>query len=654
MKKINIILALVLCFLVMACTEDNLHGDAVDTGGEALLDMYVNFASDNSLRLAELPNVDSINEGGVNGLKNLGLYVYYEEDYNANILSRPYIRNMECMVQDGKIVPVLAEGEPESNKNIYIYDKMVIVAFYPYNAEMSETENFFNYRSDEENYPITRADYSEQTYIPYRGIARANPTNSYYIEMTLYPKHTFRMEIILVSEDEADFDDGNPDIKVLPAIDPVDNNDLESDGKRERWYDYRVEQPNNGGGMHVRRYVAYLWQDDVMNHIIEQDDVLYENGNFTLLATEQVNPREQRVYRYGYNFTTGESFIPTSSNLINDAETLQSANLTNAAGYQVCDIDLAGHGDFTPLRLLNATYDGGGHKISNMTINSSANEVGLFGQIQGNSYLKNVNLIDPVITVNSTSDTCYVGAICGHLNSPLDAEALAELYASMIFPDNLSEVVKEALIAEILAGIYNSQSQIIACRVENPQITVTGTNPNVGTFCGSNGDTRGDNNFQGVIWDSYTLGGSITVNAGNEINNADAYIGGFCGLNQYYITRCFATIDAGDITARKEETIDNGDGSTSTVLSDFYQGFAWQGTEYGSTEGAGIDDCFAMAPDTNAGVALLPGSWPSGWVQYTGIWPINTSTWTSYSGNSFWYDMGTAGSVYPTLQWERR
>ncbi len=578
--------------LVVSCTDDQVENTGQFPEEGVPLSLYVGFGD--GTRVGELPNLEAINEEAASGLSNIGLYVYYTTDYNEGDLSMPYIRNMECRIENGKLVPVLAEGEDPNNKNIYIYDYMTLVAFYPYNASMSEQENWFEVKADEENYPITLADYSQQTYIPYRGQTSVNPTTAYYIELWLYPKHTFRMEIILVSENPDDFNDDNPDIKVLPAIDPVDNEDTTQDGKRAAWYDFRVEQENTGGGMHVRRYVAYIWQDEEMNHVIEQNEVLYENGNFTLLATEQVNPKEQLIYRYGYNFTTGESFIPTSSNLINDANRLQAFGGTDVNGYQVCDIDMTGV-SFTPISMINSMYDGGGHRISNLNVTTSNYEAGLFSQILGSSILKNVNLVDPVITVNTTADTCYVGALCGRVNNILSEEEIEALFASINLPENLSEVVRQALIDEILAGVFNSQSQVIACRVENPQITVTGTYPRVGTVCGANGDRLDTYTFKGAIWDTYSLGGSLTVNAGNPAANAGAEVGGFCGLNEFFIGRSYTTIAEADIEAVQEVPDVDENGDPVTVEENIFQGFTNQGDLYTSAEGAGIEDCYAVA-----------------------------------------------------------
>ncbi|MCD8042706.1 MAG: hypothetical protein LUH10_06540 [Tannerellaceae bacterium] len=648
------------CLLVLfttlsfSCTDDKVAEPDTFPEEGTPLNLYVGF--DTATRVEELPDTDAINDAGTNGLNHIGLYVYYTEDYNRNDLSQPYIRNMECRIENGKLIPILADGEPASRENIYIYDYMTLVAFYPYNAAMSEEDNWFEEKADEENYPITRIDYSQQTYIPYRGEVSVNPTTAFYIELTLYPKHTFCLEIILVSENTADFNDGSSDIKLLPAMDPVDN-DLETStwGKREAWYDQFYEKDNEGGGMHVRRYKAYIWQHEGLEHIINQNEVLYEDGNFNLLATEVIRPLEQRVYRYGYNFTTGESFIPTSENLINDAPSLQAFGGTYTNAYQVCDIDLDGV-TFTPLSMISSVYDGGGHKISNLTVNSTSGQAGLFSRIQGNSYLKNINLVNPVITVNSSADTCYVGALCGRVNNALSEQDMEDLYASILLPDNLSEVVKEALIAEILAGINNSQSQIISCRVENPVITVTGTYPRVGTVCGSNGDRQGGDSFRGSVWDTYSLDGTLSVNVGTPDNNAGAEVGGFCGLNEFFIGRAYTTIQEENISAI--QNIQTGtDQNNQPIIEqqNIYQGFTNQGTLYTTGDGAGITDCYAVAPDTNTGVSQMPGAWPPGsWVAYTGIWPINTSSWTNFNSNKFWYQVGTPGVSYPVLQWERR
>ncbi|MCD7900710.1 MAG: hypothetical protein LUH22_12795 [Bacteroides sp.] len=50
-------------------------------------------------RLAELPSPDAMTQDpGNKGLKEIGLYIYYTEDYNNGDLSKPYIRNQRFTV----------------------------------------------------------------------------------------------------------------------------------------------------------------------------------------------------------------------------------------------------------------------------------------------------------------------------------------------------------------------------------------------------------------------------------------------------------------------------------------------------------------------------------------------------------------------------
>ncbi|MCC8088999.1 MAG: hypothetical protein LIO79_07025 [Rikenellaceae bacterium] len=168
MKKIinhiRYIAAVLVCVLIASCTKEESAESFTDSEG-ALLNLAVSFKSFTGTKLAELPDgnamADSVINGTNYGLYNVSLYIYYTDDYNNNDLLKPYIRNMECTVEDGRLIPVLAEGEDAANRNIFIYDQMTIVAFYPYNAEMSDPDNYFSVKTDEDNYPITRNDYSE-------------------------------------------------------------------------------------------------------------------------------------------------------------------------------------------------------------------------------------------------------------------------------------------------------------------------------------------------------------------------------------------------------------------------------------------------------------------------------------------------------------
>ncbi len=642
----SFLLALSVIFMMISCANDEEMKPSVDK--DNLLRISASFAP--MTKAVELPDVNEMGNSNINGkeygLKNIGLYIYYADEYNRGDLSTPYVRNLECTVNNGELVVVLGENSNPEDAHIFIYDQMVLVAFYPYNADMSLPENYFTTKSDEEKYPITRNDYSQQYYIPYRAQTNTDPTIAFSTQMTFYPKHTYKVEIVVVSDDMASLPEEGS-VRVLPLNDPIDNLDIFTDGKRETWVDRVNEMPNTGGGSNVRQYVAYLWTTNENRNEISQGDVLLESDQLTLIASQNLTVQEQHVYRYGYNMSTGEIFIPTSSFIVHDIASLRSIDDSNGIAYQACDIDLSTAGNWSPLNIIGGRFDGGGHKISNMTINTSDPQVGLFGQIQGNATVCNIHLVDPVITVNSiTTDTCYVGGITGRLNTVLSDADKAKLIGNL--PEGLSEVVREALLQEMLASLLNSQSNIIACKVDNPTITVNGKDPNVGTICGEAGEKDQDGTYKSGIWDTYSLGGSITVNAANLLNNTNANIGGFCGLNNGFISRSYTTID--NINAQVQQ--DNGDETTTNV--DKYTGFATMGDDFTVAEGGVIEGSYSMLPDPNNGVSRFVNTWPSGWVHYTGKWPIYTMGWINNNSTSFWYSLGSAPANYPSLQWERK
>lgn len=634
-----LVLAL-LSLLILSCTEEeNTNNPLSEEKGE--LRIGVSFAS-LTRQLVELETPDDMSNDQGTGLKNVGLYVYYSDDYDSGNLSNPYVKNLECTVSGGELQINLQPGANPIDSRIFIYDRMTVVAFYPYNSSAPN----FTTKADEEQYPITRADYSQQYYIPYRAQTETNPTEAFYTQLTFYPKHVYKLELVVVSDDVSSFPN-QADIKILPNIDSINNTNLTDDDKRATWFDKVVPLDNTGGGSNVRQYTAYLWTKNgrADNNQIKKGDVLLESDKLTLIASQDVNVAEQFVYRYGYNMSTGEMFIPTSSSLIHDRASLAGVDNGSGTVYQVCDIDLSVGGNWTPISIIGGRYDGGGHDITGMTVNTTDSEAGLFSKIQGNTTVCNINLISPNITLtNTTADTCFAGGIAGRLNTALSEEDRQKAIGNI--PGDLSPVVKEALLKDIIAGLLNSQSNIVACRVENPTIAVSGKNPYVGTIVGLAGENDEDGSYKSGIWDTYSIGGSISANAGSEANNADGYVGGFVGLNNGYINRSYATIN--NITFKKEV------GSPTPVLTDSYTGFATMGTAFTPADGGSIEDSFSMLADPNANVKQLSSSWPSGWALYQGKWPIYNIGWLSSPANSFWYSEGASPSTYPTLQWERK
>lgn len=634
MKLKNIIkwLLPMLAICLSSCSKET-ETDGI-RNDKAILNLAATFKP--MTRLGELGSPSDMGDDVTGrGLKDIGLYVYYSSDYNgAAGVTQPYIRNMRCEVDNsGMVTPVGAVG---ADKNIYIYDDMTVVAYYPYNPDAP----VFTQKSDEDLYYITKDDYSEQYFIPYRAITSTNPTVSYYTRLNFIPRHTFKIEVVVVAASESDFPDQGS-VKILPNVDPVDNTDLSADDKREAWYDKVVTNPADAGGFPIQLYTAYIWtKKPGRENEINKGDVIFQSDNLTLIASQNMNIQEDFVYRYGYNLNTGEMFIPTSTSLIHDVASLAGVNGSAVSNhYQVCDIDISKvTSSWNPLEMVSTRYDGGGHKIMNMTVNGDYESSGLFGTVRGNSVICNVNLVDPIINVTSSTEPCFVGGICGELNAELTAADKQQLIGNL--PAGLSEVVKQALIDEIMQSLVNTTSDIVACRVENPVITVEGNSPYVGTVAGRAGYVNETGSYISRIWDVYSLGGSLSVNSGDPAANANGYVGGFAGQNNGTIHYSYTTIN--NITAQREVASD------PITYEDMYTGFTNAGT------GSAITDSYTMLADVNSGVTQFSSGWPA-WATYTGWWPIIGTTWLGSPSSQYWYDFGNSATPkYPILQWERR
>lgn len=110
------------------------------------------------------------------------------------------------------------------------------------------------------------------------------------------------------------------------------------------------------------------------------------------------------------------------------------------------DIDAAGKPNFVPVGtavgLFTGEFDGKGHTISNLTIDSAANYVGLFGLTDG-ALIERVRLLD--IRVKGTGDNASVGAAVGLMDgnggtgivSGVEVTGRVECTANNCFPGGI-------------------------------------------------------------------------------------------------------------------------------------------------------------------------------------------------------------------------
>jgi hypothetical protein len=656
MKYITYVCAALLTVALYSCTDDSVVPEQPAEKDGTLLNLHISDIVQPTTRLAELGGSGNISQGKspTNGAnkENIGLYIYYQDDYDANNLTRPYVRNLECKVEGGKIVPL-------DNSSIYIYDRMTIVAFYPYNGAADDYT--FKTKDDEKRYPITEGDYSYQFYIPYRAQANVNPTTAYYVELDLYPVQTTKIQVVLTTSNPDLFpeitDGKDGKVKLVPSIDPQDA--ASGEDKREYWVDIPEQgfaAPNPvSSGQYVRRYNAYIWKNndpksdtnphhgDTPNHndnTIKKGEILLKSGALTLFFPQDVEIKEGLVYRYGYNIDTGELFIPTSDALIYDAATLGATG----GGYQVCDIDLKDVSEWTPVNLSgNSLYDGGGHAVKNMKISQLTTDknAGLFGTLSANATVKNLHLESPEIDIDfsgaTSTDTCHVGGLVGKLNrvlTPAEIEALLKAELGNLPPD-LPQSVIDALVEDLKKSFTGGTSSIQGCKVSEPTITVKGNNLIAGGLAGIVGD---NDKFKGSITNSYVLGGSIKVNEASPQEYENAQVGAFAGsLKSGSITNSYTTATA-------KAHVKKVTGTPPVVTSEeVAKGFTNVVTTPSGINRTVTDSYTKNLKDDVTGVQDFDSAWP-GWSTLT-EWPL-------FSSPAVWGSNGSSPSTYPTLIWE--
>ncbi|WP_418894560.1 hypothetical protein [Limibacterium fermenti] len=658
MKYITYLCAALLAVALYSCADDNLEPKPADKDG-TLLNLYIGDIAQPATRLAELDR-DQISQNHL-GKQDISLYIYYQDDYDKDDLTKPYVRNLKCTVgSDGKIAP----ANPSEGSGIYIYDRMTIVAFYPYNAAANDYT--FKTKNDEKKYPITEGNYSNQFYIPYRAEANVNPTNAFFVNLVLYPVQTTKIQVVLTTSHLDLFPGATTQtdgvVKLVTSIDPKD---ATSGDKRENWVD--VIEQNYGSapdpatsGQYVQRFSAYIWRNDDANdphhgsnknhndNTIKKGEVLLQSDKLTLFFPEDVAIHEGRVYRYGYNIDTGELFIPTSDNLIYDAATLKAAG---GGGYQVTDIDLKDVANWTPVNL-SGTYDGGGHKVKGLKIEQSGltgdQNIGLFGSASGNSLIKNLELESPVINIDfsaaGANDVLKVGALVGQLNKALTDKEIKNLLAAELAYYNglgLPQSVIDALVADRVKEFTGGVSAIEGSKVSSPAITVKGNNVIVGGLAGEVGD---DAIYKGAVKDSYVSGGTISVNA-TEADKAlytNVQAGAFAGLlASGLITDSYTTATA--VAYVKDGTV------VPAASKEVAKGFANVAAPAPGTTTT-ITDSYTKARKNgdDANVKQFDVQWPA-WTSYSGEWPVANSSLTTY-----WGSVGSSPSTYPALIWETR
>ena len=181
------------------------------------------------------------------------------------------------------------------------------------------------------------------------------------------------------------------------------------------------------------------------------------------------------------------------------------------------DIDLAAY-DWTPLNKFYGTFDGDGHMVKNLYINSGSYPLGIFGYVKTGAAVKNLGVSGDVTC--TASSNAQAGGIAGYLESNA---AIENCYSSVN--------VTSKKHAGGIAG-YTTGGSIITNCYASGNITTTSKNQCfLGGICGSfHSNTNG-----ATLTNCYSIG-NVTGSGGTV-----SYLGGLSPSEKAanYVDNCF-------------------------------------------------------------------------------------------------------------------
>jgi hypothetical protein len=273
---------------------------------------------------------------------------------------------------------------------------------------------------------------------------------------------------------------------------------------------------------------------------------------------------------------SGTSEAPYQISTVEDLEEL-AARVNGADSYTAdafsgkyftltADLDLNNEA-WTPIGTsttpFSGIFDGGDHTISKLSINSSSDNQGLFGYVDGGT-IKNLSVTESTITVsgdfnnvggivgfitnNATIDNCdFSGTVSGHMG--VGGIAGYVYVNAPITNCSFSGTVSGESYIGGIAGIAMYSGSIAYCKNSG---TVIGTGDYVGgivgsgeepltiQYCYNTGNVSGDNYSGGIIGQNISGTVSSCYNLG-DITTEFSVTGGIAGSNEGLIEYCYNT-----------------------------------------------------------------------------------------------------------------
>ncbi len=194
-----------------------------------------------------------------------------------------------------------------------------------------------------------------------------------------------------------------------------------------------------------------------------------------------------------------------------------AANGGSASAKLTADIDLAGY-DWTPMNKLYGTFDGDGHMVKNLYINSASYPLGIFGYLQSGAKVLDLGVTGNVTGTNKSY--AKAGGIVGYMES---GSSIENCYSSVN--------VNSKKHAGGIAGYTASGSTLTNCYASGDITTTSANECYLGGICGSfYSNTNG-----ATLTNCYSIA-TVTGTSGNA-----SYLGGLTPSTNTanYVGSCF-------------------------------------------------------------------------------------------------------------------
>lgn len=204
------------------------------------------------------------------------------------------------------------------------------------------------------------------------------------------------------------------------------------------------------------------------------------------------------------------------------------------------DIELAGF-DWTPLKYLYAAFDGQGHVIHNLYINSSSYPAGLFGYVKTGASVTKLGVTGDVIC--TAKSNAQAGGIAGYMESDT---SITECFSAVN--------VTSKKHAGGIAGYVNASSVISDCYATGNIATISANECYLGGICGS-----GWKETTGAALTNCYFTGTVTGSGGIA-----SYVGGVsCNKTEASYTNCYYL--AGTVSGESSKYGVTGKGTAKTA-----------------------------------------------------------------------------------------